>query len=183
MSQTVKHQIKHRFTDAVLFECDVPTEIESGLHTRYALEKATQARANLADANLAGANLAGTNLVDANLAGANLAGAKLAGTKLAGANLADANLAGAKWINGTPIARAPLQLFGLRWNITIVDAHMQIGCQMHALHAWDAFTDEEISEMDSDALEFWTAHKSFLIGMARADGRSFEPVEQAAEAA
>ncbi len=92
----MKHQIKHRFTDAVLFECDVPDNIESGMATRHALEKATMADAYLAGANLAGAYLAGANLAGAYLADANLAGANLAGANLAGANLADANLAGAK---------------------------------------------------------------------------------------
>ena len=35
-----KHQIKHRWNDSVLFECDVPDDIASGLSTRYALERA-----------------------------------------------------------------------------------------------------------------------------------------------
>ena len=39
----------------VLFECDVPDGLESGLAMRHALEKANLARANLADADLAGA--------------------------------------------------------------------------------------------------------------------------------
>jgi hypothetical protein len=117
--QLMKQQIKHRFTDEVLFECEVP-EQSSGMAMRYVLEQAVKARANLADAYLAGANLAdayladayladayladaylaGANLADAYLAGAYLAGANLAGANLAranlaGANLADANLAGA----------------------------------------------------------------------------------------
>ena len=75
----------------VLFECEVPEGLDSGLAMRHALEKAVEARAHLADANLAGAHLA-----DAHLAGAYLAGAYLAGAYLAGAYLADANLAGAK---------------------------------------------------------------------------------------
>jgi len=63
-------------SDTVLFECDAPAELDSGLHTRYALEKATAARANLSDAYLSGAYLSGANLSDANLSGANLSGAK-----------------------------------------------------------------------------------------------------------
>ena len=62
-------QIKHRYTDEVLFECEAPAELESGLHTRYALEKATQARAYLAGAYLARANLDGANLDGAKLIG------------------------------------------------------------------------------------------------------------------
>jgi hypothetical protein len=105
MSQRIQ-QIRHRYTDEVLFECDVPDELDSGLRTRYVLEKATAARANLAGANLAGANLAvanlaGANLADANLAGANLAVANLAGAYLARATLAGATLAGANLADAT----------------------------------------------------------------------------------
>ena len=55
----MKQQIKHRYTDAVLFECDVPDDVSSGLRMRHALEKAVSERANLAGAYLARANLAG----------------------------------------------------------------------------------------------------------------------------
>ena len=67
-------QIKHRFTDAVLFECEAPEGMSSGLHMRHAVEKAASAGANLARAYLDGAYLDGANLAGANLARANLAG-------------------------------------------------------------------------------------------------------------
>ena len=63
----MKQQIKHRYTNAVLFECDVPDDVSSGLQMRHALEKAVSARAYLADANLADANLAGAKFSDAKL--------------------------------------------------------------------------------------------------------------------
>jgi uncharacterized protein YjbI with pentapeptide repeats len=84
----MKHQIKHRYTGAVLFETEIPDDTPSGLAVRMALEQATKAGVNLAGANLAGANLDGAYLDRANLAGANLAGANLDGANLAGANLA-----------------------------------------------------------------------------------------------
>ena len=55
----MKVKIKHRYSDAVLFECEAPDDLDSGLHTRFALEKATQAGAYLAGANLDGAKLIG----------------------------------------------------------------------------------------------------------------------------
>jgi hypothetical protein len=227
-SKTTKHAIKHRYTDAVLFECDVPDGVESGMRARYVLERAVEARANLARANLAGANLAGAYLARANLAGANLAGANLAGANLARANLTDANLAGAnladaylaranlaganlaganltdanltdayltdayltganltdaKW-RDLVITKTPLQIGGLKWFVTILDAHMQIGCQLHSLEEWEAFDDRQIAEMDGrDALRFWRENKSMLLGFARAAGRSFDSVEPVQEAA
>jgi hypothetical protein len=87
-------QIKHRWTDAVLFTFEATDEQQqSGMAMRHALEAAVEAHANLAGAYLAHANLAGAYLAHANLADANLADAYLAHANLADANLADANLA------------------------------------------------------------------------------------------
>ena len=83
-------KIKHRFIDAVLFECEAPADLDSGLHLRYALEKATQS-----GADLSGANLRYANLRYAYLRYANLSGAYLRDANLSGVNLSDANLSGA----------------------------------------------------------------------------------------
>ena len=144
----------------VLFECQLPEGLDSGLAMRHALEQAVSS-----DANLSVANLSGAYLSDANLSGA----------YLSGANLSGAYLSDAKWLNGHPITRIPLMLQGLRWEVEIADAHMKIGCQVHSLAEWAAFDDAQIAAMDGkDALRFWRAHKDFLLGMARADGRLFE---------
>ena len=168
-----KQQITHRWMDAVLFECDVPDWLDSGMAMRHALETAVEA----------GANLAGAYLARANLARANLARANLAGSNLTDANLARANLAGAKWRDGIVINQQPIQISGLRWFVTILDQHMQIGCELHSLHDWESYDDRRIAEMDGrDALRFWHAHKDALLSLARSAGRSFEP-EQPAETA
>ena len=152
-----KIQIRHRDTNAVLFECEAPADLSSGLRMRHALEKATQARANLARANLDGANLARANLARANLDGANLDGA----------NLARANLDGAKFGDGVTAARGIRQVLGLRWPVTIFDNHMRIGCQLHSLADWATFTKRDIVEMDgTDALLFWRRHKAILLALA-----------------
>jgi uncharacterized protein YjbI with pentapeptide repeats len=82
-------------SDTVLFECDAPEGLESGLHMRHALEKATVARANLSGAYLSGAYLRGAYLSGADLSGANLSGAYLSGAYLRGAYLRGADLSGA----------------------------------------------------------------------------------------
>ena len=159
-------KILSRWTDDVLFECETPESLESGLHMRHALGKAVSSRANLSGANLSGANLSGTDLSGANLSGAYLSGANLSGT-----DLSDAYLSGAKW-RGITITRAPLQLWGLRWLVTFIDEHMQIGCQIHPLADWAAFDDAAIAAMDGrDALRFWRANKAALFALAAADGR------------
>ena len=68
----MKTQIKDRFTGAVLFECDTPDNVSSGLAVRDALEKAVASRANLSRADLSGADLYGANLSRADLSRADL---------------------------------------------------------------------------------------------------------------
>ena len=79
----MKHQTKHRYTDTVLFECDVPEDVQSsGNAIRYALEKAVKDDVNLRDSDLRGANLTGANLNGAYLRGAYLGdGEKLIGDR------------------------------------------------------------------------------------------------------
>lgn len=71
----MKHAIRHRHTDEVLFEAEIPDDTPSGLVVRAALEKATASWANLSRADLSRANLSGAYLSGANLSGANLSGA------------------------------------------------------------------------------------------------------------
>ena len=178
MGMNVTIQIRHRYTDAVLFECDAPDDLHSGMHQRYALEKATGARANLSGAYLSGANLSGANLSGAYLRGADLRGADLRGADLrganlsdaylSGANLSDANLSGASFGEGVTAEQGVLQLIGLRWDVIIFDAHMRIGCQMHPLSDWASFDDRRMAEMDGvHALRFWRQHKSALLTLAQ----------------
>ena len=174
----MKYEIKNRWTDEVLFTCEVPEGMESGMIARHAVEAAIAEGANLYDANLCGANLHGANLHganlrdanlydanlrDANLRGANLRGANLYGANLVGANLRGANLYGA---NLCGAKNSPLVINGLNWDVQINGTGMmRIGCQNHSIEDWKSFIDEQISQMASDALEFWNQHKSMLLGV------------------
>ena len=141
------------------------------------LSRADLSRVNLLGANLSGANLSRAdlsrvNLLGADLSGADLSGADLSGVNLSGADLSGANLSGAKWCDGIVINQAPIQLFGLHWRVTILDEHMQIGCELHKLSDWDEYDDKRIAQMDGrDALRFWRAHKDVLLGLAKSAGR------------
>jgi hypothetical protein len=87
-----KTQIKHRYTDAVLFECNVPDTVSSGLAMRHALEQAVLSGAGLSGADLRYADLSGADLRDADLRYADLGGTDLRDANLSGANLRDADL-------------------------------------------------------------------------------------------
>jgi len=189
--------VSHWDRERVLFECEAPADMASGLRTRYALEKAVESRANLSGAYLSGAylsgaylsgaylsgaNLSGAYLSGAYLSGANLSGAYLSGANLSGAYLSGAYLSGAKWRDGITISKPPIQLFGLHWRVTILDDHMQIGCELHKLSDWAKYDDRRIAEMSGRvALRFWAAHKDVLLGLAKSAGRGVgAPAEQPA---
>ncbi len=107
--------------------------------------------------------------------------ANLASAYLAGANLADANLSRAKWRDGITITRAPLQLYGLAYTVTILDAHMQVGCELHTFDEWDGFDDERISRMDGvNARRFWRDHKVALMLLCRSREVKAESKEEEA---
>ena len=71
-TQVRKQQILNRWTGAVLFECEIPAHVESGLAMRHALETAVAKRPRI---DLSGADLSGAVLRDAVLSGAVLRGA------------------------------------------------------------------------------------------------------------
>ena len=149
--------IKHRFSGVTLCEFDVETmkeAAEKGKSNLYG--------ANLRGANLDGANLDGANLRDANLDGANLRGANLDGANLYGANLYGANLEGEK------LTKTPVVITGLSYWCMITDGFMRLGCKRFTHDEWANFTDEEISEMDDYALEFWEQWKVPLLAMCAA---------------
>ena len=138
----MKYKIKHRYTDSVLFEADIPDDTPSGLAVRAALEQATKARANLDSAYLAGANLGGAYLV------------------------------GAKIRDDITITRAPLQLYGLAYPVMIFDSHIKIGCELHSIKEWTAFDDIRIAQMDgATARRFWSKHKDTILALSASDKR------------
>ena len=167
--------IKHRWTGVVLYEHEVTDErMAAGLAMRDALECAAASRAYLSGAYLSGADLSR----------ADLSGAYLSGAYLSRADLSRAYLSGAKWRDDIAINRAPLMLAGLTWDVYILDQHMQIGCELHAIAEWREFDDARITQMDGrDALRFWRAHKATLLALAESDGRGVVAVEPQAEAA
>ncbi|MDN8246553.1 pentapeptide repeat-containing protein [Acinetobacter baumannii] len=165
---TQKFEIKNRWTEEVLFTCDVPEGMESGMIARHALESAIANGADLRGADLRGADLRGANLYGADLYGADLRGADLRGADLRGADLRGANLYGAD-LRGADLygaKAAPLIVYGLRWDVIITGlGKMRIGCQEHGVEDWKSFDDARITRMDSEALEFWNQHKSMLLNM------------------
>ncbi|MQZ18440.1 pentapeptide repeat-containing protein [Acinetobacter baumannii] len=135
---TQKFEIKNRWTKEVLFTCDIPEGMESGMIARHAVEAAIAADADLRGADLYGADLRGANLRGADLYGADLRGAKA----------------------------APLFVYGLCWDVIISGlGKMRIGCQEHSVADWKSFDDARITRMDSEALEFWNQHKLMLLNM------------------
>ena len=84
------------------------------------------------------------------------------------ANLRGANLDGAN-LGGETLAKAPISILNLGWNVLVTDGYMQIGCQRHTHSEWAAFDDRQIAAMDgAHALRFWRANRDWLLGACAA---------------
>ena len=117
---------------------------------------------DLSRADLSGANLSGAYLRQAYLRRANLSGADLSDANLRRADLSDANLRGAdlRWVIGN---LKEIKYFQLeRYDVVFTSDILAISCQQHPIEKWKKFTDKEISEMDKDALSWWTKWKDFI---------------------
>ncbi len=172
-------EIKHRFTGSVLFSLETDSLklcVEAAVKGDADLGDADLGDANLrganlrgaylGDANLRGADLGDADLGDANLRGANLRGAYLRGANLRGANLGDADLGDANISDGITITKAPLQITGLYWFVTIWDQHMQIGCEFHPHEEWRNFADDDWLRMGGkEALQMKREQFPMLIGL------------------
>jgi uncharacterized protein YjbI with pentapeptide repeats len=140
-----------------------------GANLRYAsLMGANLKYANLRDADLRDADLSGANLSGANLMGANLRDADLKYANLRDADLRDADLSGANLSGAIGNNKEVKSLQLEKYDITIlVDVRIHIGCQNHTVEQWENFTDEEISEMDDGALEWWKEWKEVILKVAK----------------
>ena len=155
-------QIKHRYTNEVLFENDsdnmrdcLAAAIEGSVNLGYA----NFSRANLSDANLSGANLSGADLSRADLIRADLSDANLSGADLSRADLNRADL------NSCTGNRSEIKsIFTFKtYPITYTDKVMQIGCERHELSEWWDFDDARIVKMDGKkALKFWRESKDII---------------------
>lgn len=95
-----KFQIKSRWSDAVVFECElsVGDDISFRIRLGMAVKEAAEANADLRDAVLRGADLSRAVLRGADMRGADMRDADLGGADLRGSDLSRANLRRADWI-------------------------------------------------------------------------------------
>jgi hypothetical protein len=127
------------------------------------LSGADLSRAVLDNANLSGADLSNAKLSNSYLRRSNLFGADLRYSNLSDADLTGANLSGVDIIFCTPdnirIKRINLPLY----KVNILDNQiLSIGCQQHHIDTWKSFSDKQIDQMDTDALQWWNAHKQSI---------------------
>ena len=156
-------QIKNRFTGNVLKEVDAANL--RGANLRGAKLRAS----GLCAADLRSADLRDADVRDANLRGADLRYADLCDADLGYADLCDANLRGADLCGanlcGEKLKSIPVFIYGLKWFVTVTNEFLTIGCQRHTHAEWEAFSDEQISDMAEGALNFWQMWKPSLLSV------------------
>ena len=142
------------------------------LHKKWLNDEDGGKRANLRGAYLSSADLSGADLRGADLRGADLRGAYLRSAYLSGADLRGAYLSGAD-LRGADLRGADLwdvtgnkkEIFTFQTNkytVVIYQDRIQIGCKNFSQSEWFNFSDDEITEMDSEALDWWCTHKQHV---------------------
>lgn len=54
------------------------------------------------------------------------------------------------------------------YTVRFIEDRIYIGCQKHTIEEWDAFSYEEIDEMDYDeSIHFWRKNKDFILSLAQ----------------
>ncbi len=84
----------------------------------------------------------------------------------------NAQVYGNAWVYGDA-SKTPIIVSGLCYPVTITDYHIRIGCEFHHISDWRTFDDRQIASMDGAASSrFWRDHKTIIIGLCDAHGRS-----------
>ena len=127
------------------------------LHKKWLNNEDGGKRADLRHADLCHADLHRADLRGAYLHRADLRGADLRGADLRGADLRDADL----W----DVTGNKKEIFTFQTNkytVVIYQDRIQIGCKNFSQSEWFNFSDDEITEMDSEALDWWCTHKQHV---------------------
>jgi carbonic anhydrase/acetyltransferase-like protein (isoleucine patch superfamily) len=69
---------------------------------------------------------------------------------------------------GAIVTKAVNTIFTDQYNITITDNYLTIGCENHPIEDWEAFTDAQISKMDTEALKWWKVWKPIIFTIIKA---------------
>ena len=129
------------------------------------LRKAYLFKSVLSSADLSSADLGGADLTKANLSSADLRGADLTRANLSSADLSSADLRGVN-LRGVDLTRANLRntkhdytilkiINELKYHIVLIDDLVTVGCRVYTYKEWKSFSNEEVSEMGSEALDFY----------------------------
>lgn len=117
---------------------------------------------NLWDANLADAKLCGVNLIGSILTGVNLTNANLIAVNLKDARMYGANLTGTKLSDMRGNMREIMSLRIEWWSVAYTFDRLQIDLENHSIEDWRNFTDDQIADMASDALDWWHKWKDAI---------------------
>ena len=126
------------------------------------LRRAVLRGADLSGAALSGADLSGAVLRGADLSGADLHRAELRSADLRGAVLRGAVLCGADLWNTIGNQVEVLTFQTNKYTVVIYQDRIQIGCKNFSQSEWFNFSDDEITEMDTEALDWWCTHKQHV---------------------
>ena len=102
------------------------------------------------------------DLSGADLSGADLRGADLSGANLSSADLSSADLSGSYLWDVTGNKKEIFTFQTNKYTVVICQDRIQIGCKNFSQSEWFNFSDDEITKMDIEALDWWCTHKQHV---------------------
>ena len=173
----MKIEIKNRYTKEVIFshECKNNTvkktvleAIRQNCNLRESdlsgsdLSRCDLSGSNLSRCNLRGSDLSESDLSESDLSWSNLRESDLSWSDLSWSDLSGSNLSGSDLSGSNGNCKEIKTVQTDIWHVCMTANVMQIGCEQHTLIEWKNFNDDEISAMESGALEFWKNWKKLL---------------------
>jgi len=173
----MKIEIKSIFGELIFeYDCEnntIKKTVEKAIKEKIPLYSADLRSADLRSANLSSADLRLADLSSANLRSADLRSADLRSANLSSADLRLADLSSAN-LSSANLYSANLYSANLpiycKWNHSIQDDKIRIGCKLHTIQEWDLFFEsDKIYETKRNTQDFkqiqavYLAYKSYLI--------------------
>lgn len=185
MMEVVVVPLVHRFTRQLAAKIALMTKLLPGPQLlRSALELAHKDGINTTGLFLNGADLSGLDLEGWDFSSCDLSGVNFDRANLTKANLSNCVISGISlkgtvfsdtiWSEGILINKVPILIYGLPFQVIILDEHMQCGCERHTLREWKDFSDRRVSEMVGLAgIRAWKHCREALLAIASSGGRDF----------
>lgn len=168
----MKIEIKSWITGEVLFSHE-----QEDNTTAITLAASVKAGIKLVGADLSNSDFSKVEIRGAICINSSFVGSRFDGSRFVGSRFVGSSFDGSRF-DDEQITKPPISLLNTGWPVLITQAFMRIGCQRHSHESWRGFSDNEINDMDSKALDFWKKWGPHLLALCAAHAEDVQPAAE-----